>query len=82
MSLVTETLTSKTMRGIKWSYASTVTNAVMQIGYTAVQWQGFWIPRHSDLLQWQVWFCVLEVTLPKWEWARQLYKKRKLQMKI
>ena len=36
MSLVTETLTSKTMRGIKWSYASTVTNAVMQIGYTAV----------------------------------------------
>ena len=36
MSLVSETLTSKTMRGIKWSYASTVTNAVMQIGYTAV----------------------------------------------
>ncbi len=29
-------LTSKTIHGLKWSYASTITNAVMQIGYTAV----------------------------------------------
>ena len=29
-------LTSKTLHGLKWSYASTITNAVMQIGYTAM----------------------------------------------
>ncbi|OGU75974.1 MAG: hypothetical protein A2V93_11085 [Ignavibacteria bacterium RBG_16_34_14] len=29
-------LTSKTIHSLKWSYASTITNAVMQIGYTAV----------------------------------------------
>ncbi len=29
-------LTSKTVHGLKWSYTSTITNAVLQIGYTAV----------------------------------------------
>lgn len=29
-------LTSKTVHGLKWSYTSTITNAVLQLGYTAV----------------------------------------------
>src|SRR3989304_3879237 len=31
-----ESLTSKTFHGLKWSYISTITNAVLQIGFTAV----------------------------------------------
>lgn len=31
-----ENLTSKSLNGLKWSYASTISNAIMQIGYTAV----------------------------------------------
>jgi len=31
-----ESLTQKTLHGLKWSYISTVSTAVMQIGYTAV----------------------------------------------
>ncbi len=33
---MTGSLTSKTVNGLKWSYASTITNSVLQIGYTAV----------------------------------------------
>src|SRR3989337_3318800 len=31
-----ESLSSKTFHGLKWSYISTITNAVLQIGFTAV----------------------------------------------
>ncbi len=33
---MTESLTQKTVHGLKWSYVSTITTALMQIGYTAV----------------------------------------------
>lgn len=33
---MTQTLTQKTLHGLKWSYISTISIAVMQIGYTAV----------------------------------------------
>lgn len=33
---MTESLTQRTMRGLKWSYASTISTAIMQVGYTAV----------------------------------------------
>jgi len=33
---MTENLTQKTLHGLKWSYFSTISTAVMQIGYTAV----------------------------------------------
>ena len=31
-----ESLTSKTVHSLKWSYASTITTAILQIGYTAI----------------------------------------------
>ncbi len=31
-----ENLTSKTLHGLKWSYCSTIVNAVLQIGFTAI----------------------------------------------
>lgn len=33
---VSESLTSKTLRGLKWSYVGTVTNSVLQIGFTSI----------------------------------------------
>lgn len=33
---MSESLTHKTIHGIKWSYVSTISTAIMQIGYTAV----------------------------------------------
>jgi len=33
---MTESLTKKALHGLKWSYISTFTTALMQIGYTAV----------------------------------------------
>lgn len=33
---MTENLTQKTLHGLKWSYISTISTAVMQIGYTAI----------------------------------------------
>ena len=33
---MSENLTSKTVHGIKWSYLSTLTNTVLQIGFTAI----------------------------------------------
>ncbi|MEJ5352689.1 MAG: lipopolysaccharide biosynthesis protein [Melioribacteraceae bacterium] len=33
---MTESLTQKTIHGLKWSYISTISTAIMQVGYTAV----------------------------------------------
>lgn len=31
-----QTLKQKTLHGIKWSYISTITTAILQVGYTAI----------------------------------------------
>jgi O-antigen/teichoic acid export membrane protein len=45
-----ETLTQKTLHGLKWSYVSTIINAIMQVGCTAIMAR---LLNPSDLDWWQ-----------------------------